>query len=174
MGSKSTHQFATLSSLEPTDLFYVVREESPGVYKDYCAPRSLMPEAVLFAQVLLTSEEILAIYDTPKQLVPAPAGTSIIVVKMVTLRAIDGSTAYTGDIAIGGSTIDTSNYLITTSLPDNDTPDPYRVCYPANAGSGVNQGLLPGQALMVGAQSGNPTTGDGDVLVKVYYSLIIA
>lgn len=174
MSSKSTHQFPTLSELDPTDLFYVVREESPGVFRDYCAPRSLLPESTLSASVLLTSAQILAIYDTPVEIVQAPSSTSIIVVKLVTMKAVGGTTAYTGDIVVGGSVIDTNNYLIALSLPENDSPDPYRVCYPANAGSAVSQGLRPGEALVVGAQSGNPTTGDGDVLVRVFYQLITA
>ncbi len=171
MGSKSTHQFPTLATLEPTDLFYVVREQSPGVFKDYCAPRSLMPEALLSATVLLTSAQILDIYDTNVELIPPPASDQMIVVRLVTTKAVGGTTAYTGILLIGPTVAD-DQYIIRTGIPDNDAPKPYYVCYPVSAGSGVYQGTAPGFGLSIGAETTNPIDGDGDVLVKVYYSLI--
>ena len=174
MGSKSTHQFPTLSSLEPTDLFYVVREESPGVFKDYSAPRSLLPDSTDVAIVLLTSAQILAIHDTPIELVPDPGSSSIIIVQLVTMSAIGGTTAYDLGFLIGGATVNAANNLLSGIFPDNDTPIPYRIFYPANAGSSVNQGIAPGQSIRISSDAVNPEDGDGDVLVKVYYSTIPA
>lgn len=172
MGSKSTHQFPTLATLEPDDLFYVVREESPGVYKDYSAPRSLLPESVQVATVLLTSAEILDIFDTPVELVASQGSGSLIVLKMVTMNAVDGTTAYVGDFLIGGSTINSTNYIIQCPIPEQETPIPFNVIYPNNAGTSINQGVAPGSPLNISALTTNPTTGDGDVLVKVYYTVI--
>lgn len=174
MGSKATHQMPTLSTLRPGDLFYVVREESAGVFKDYCAPRSLLPEAVLMETVMLTSAQILDLHTTPVELIPEQGAGSIIVVKLMTMQAVNGTTAYVGGWQVGGVTINAANCLMTGAFPDLDTPIPYYVIYPSNAGSNVNQSVAPGTSVRIGGDTSDPTTGDGDVLVKIYYSVINA
>jgi hypothetical protein len=171
MGSKATHQFPVLNDPQPTDLVYVAVEVSPGVFVDRSAPLSIFPAMQRHADRLLTSAEILDLFDTPIELVSAPSDSQMIKVDLITMRAIGGTTPYTGSVWFGGSTINVGNFIVQDALPDDTAP--YRVVYPTNAGgAGVDQGMAPEEALRVMGAGSDPTGGNCDVFVRVHYTLI--
>lgn len=171
MGSKSTHQFPLIDELRDDDLIYGVRETSPGVYQDYAIPRSLLPPSTLSTQVTLTNAAMLALYDTPVQLVPAPDTDKIIVVKMLILELLNATVDYaSGQLIVGGDVVDTNNYVLSAVIPiiagRPSTGTPYFL------GNTAFQGMYAGEALQITGYSGNPEDGDGDIRVTTFYSLI--
>jgi hypothetical protein len=172
MGSKATHQFPVLSELQDTDLFYVVREVAPNVFRDYSAPRSLFPPTIKVATRLITNAEALLLMDNPITLIQPPAADKIIVPLQATLSAIGGTTPYTNNaVFFVGSTANSGTFIMSAFLPDQTYPG---VVMPIYTGAGVNQGMIPGDPLRILALGNNPDDGDFDVLVKVYYKLLDA
>lgn len=118
-------------------------------------------------EVLLSSAEILALYTTSKEIVPAVAGQVIEFVSAVLLLEY-ASAAYAtnGDITFQTGTTGTA-LSDTVALADflAATADAARVVQALSADTQLD----PGESLVLACATGNPATGDSPVRAIVYY-----
>jgi len=166
MANQAIHQLPLSTSLLPGDRVYVVREESPGVFRDVQIDASLLGTAVQQRTVTITSAEILQLGTTFKQLVPGITGKTIIPIA-VKQEWVGITTPYatntTGRIHGLGSVI-SSHYWGQIDL--SVTPDATYITY---AQFGAFHRIGVDDSLMLGVLAGNPTAGDGQLIVTTYF-----
>ena len=160
MPNKSINQMPSLLSLQDGDLLYAVRSST-----DYKVDAATFAGRVQAFETLIPSADVLTIGNTPVNVVPAPTASQVIVPLMVFFKYESGTTDYvsTGDLvlinAAAGATYGTAIGMGST------------------AGDG-NTMTMTGDLLDAGAglflctsDVADPTTGDYDLRVIVYYTI---
>ena len=160
MPNKAIHQLTyTQDRDDLNDRFYMVRSNT-----DYQLPGSALPPKVNIASRSITSVQVLDLNSTPLEIVSnAPTGWLHIPIRG--LVEFDGGSAdYATNTSIAiGSTSALANMLI-GSIADRTDPNALTV----EAGnSGVPS--VSGDSLSVYVVNGNPTAGDSDIRVTVWY-----
>lgn len=146
---------------------------------DTAAAAALAAQSTIqFVNVTITSAQLLALNATPRQIVAAPgAGLALILVDVVAYKA--AGTAYAGiaageDLSIkytDGSGLEVAE-IETTGFLDQATAQ-MRYASSFRAASGVSS-ITPvaNAALMMMLLSGEITTGDSDLKLRVYYRVV--
>lgn len=138
------------------------------------------PEQIIARDILVSSAEVLALSATPKTLVPAPGANYALVFEGATIHKPAG-TAYAGiaageDLAIrytNGSGTQLGNGEATGFL--DQTTAQTRYMRPWTAASAISD-ISPtvNAALVLHMLTGEITTGDSPLHVRVYYRVIPA
>jgi hypothetical protein len=133
---------------------------------------------VCYRDVTISSAELLALNATPKELVPAPgAGFALVLDSVVAYKA--AGTAYAGiaageDISIrytDGSGTELAE-IEATGFLDQATAQT-RFAYPFRAASGISSVTPTANAALVAHMlTGEITTGDSDLKMRVYYRIL--
>jgi hypothetical protein len=133
----------------------------------------------LFADVTITTGELLALNGTPKQLVAAPGANLAIILHRLILFLDYNSVAYNGiaageDIAIRYT--DGSGTIVATCETDpflTATADATRIVYPYRAASGASDVTPTANAALVAHMTtSNIATGNSPLLTRTYYSIV--
>ena len=133
-----------------------------------------------YVDVVVSSAEILALFATPKTLVPAPGANKILVPDLIVAFLDYNSAAYAGIAAGEDWTVKYTNasgavlaYLETTGFLDQ-TSDQYRVAKPAGASAAFQPSFTPvaNAPLVLHQLTGEITTGNSPVVLRVFYHVI--
>ena len=160
MANRAIHQQPFASNRVAGDVFMIDR--STNTLK---LDESTLPPTLLTAQVVIAAADVLTMFTTPVQVIPAA----------------DAGTAY----LIRGGVIEFANG--TTNYATNVTASRVGTSTPTNAGYGAlinDRTLVPlfyeltgcaivqGDGVSIKVLTGNPTAGDSDITVTVYYYVI--
>lgn len=173
MGSKAVHQLPATTSQDPSDVMYLVRYIG-GVPQDRSIPRDLIGYQVEDQSTTILSADVLTLFTTSYPVVFGTVG-KIIIPRRVILTMTGATTDYvTNTDAIFGSatTIDDTHYTLIGRLPVIGAET--TVVLDALSVLGVVTSVVSGEDLHIRIRTGNPTGGDGDITVKVYYEKIDA
>lgn len=160
MPNKSINQMPSLLSLQDGDLLYAVRAST-----DYKVDAATFGGRVQAFETLIPSAEILTIGTTPVVVVPAPTAAQIAVPILVFFAYESGSADYvsTGDLVLANAAA--------TAIYGN------AIGMGSTAGDGNTMGMV-GDLLDAGADlmlttsdAADPTTGNYDLRVIVYYTI---
>jgi hypothetical protein len=161
MPNRAINQFPAITELQDGDLLYTVRAAT-----DYSVDASTFAGRLLLSEVLIPTASMLDIGDTPFTIVPAPAADKIIVPVITVFKMIDGATQYTstGDLV----TLTTGAGVLQSALGTGQYAD-------ADIMGNIGGPSLPGTALVMTTSDGSdPTLGDYDCRVLVYYMIVDA
>ena len=125
-----------------------------------------------FADVTVTSEEILALNTTPKQLVAAPGSDLVVIVDSVYATMTYAAATYAADAA--GFTVrytDGSGNSVGATLTEGFVESTASAMQSVRAAATA---LTPvaNAAIVLYADNGNPTTGDSAIKVRTYYRVV--
>lgn len=133
-------------------------------------PSELPEKAIQYAEVLVTSAEILALNTTPKVLVASPGAGKVLELISAVLILDYNSAAYAtnGNLTIANNTgTAMSNTVLLANLLAK-TADTMVALHPlATADTGV--ALLEDEPLELQCATGDPVTGDSPLRVKIAY-----
>ena len=134
------------------------------------------PDEILYTEVVISSAEILTIASVGKELLPAPGAGLYYDISKIILEFTPGSSAYVytqeldivssglvykridGDLLTGGGTIAIANNIGEETVNSGS----YANLYPTVDNESV---ILAGNTIT------DPTTGDGTMLVKIWYTV---
>ena len=163
--NKAIHQLTyTQDRDDVNDRFYMVRSAT-----DYQLPGTALPPKLNVASRLITAAQVLALYDTPLEIVPAaPTGFIHYPIRGL-IEFGGGSTDYATNtqLKIVSTTDPILNNLLIGSIADNTIPN---ALTPEFGAGGVPS--FAGDSLSVTAETGNPTAGDSDITVTVWYNTL--
>jgi len=116
--------------------------------------------------VTVTTAEILALYTTPKELVPAPGANKVLEFCGAVLFLDFNSAAYAtyGILTVKQGTAAVSDAVAAAALC-NQADDCYEQCFPL----AVETELTANSALNLYCDTGNPVTGDSPIYVSISY-----
>lgn len=166
-GNNSQSQFYILPTALPTVTGQVLSSTTGGTM-------SWMP-IIQTVKTTVTSVQILQLNTTPIQLIPAPgAGFAIDVISIVASIATYAGTPYATNTTllyiIDTATVEfalESHILVSTVARINKS-----IFGNANAFGATSTQLLENKALMVKANTGNPTAGNSDINFYITYKII--
>jgi hypothetical protein len=159
MPNRAINQFSNAASLQDGDLLYAVRGTT-----DYKIDAATFAGRIQSFQTIIASADVLTIGTTPVIVVPAPSASQVLLPVLVFFQYINGTTDYisTGDL-----------YLYDGSLGEY-----YGSAFGMGASGDGNVMTMYGAPLIAGAglylstqDLADPTTGDYDLKVIVYYSV---
>ena len=163
--NKAIHQLTyTQDRDDVNDRFYMVRSAT-----DYQLPGTALPPKLNVASRLITAAQVLALYDTPLEIVPA-APTGFIHYPIRGLIQFGGGSvdyATNTQLKIVSTTDPLVNGLLVGYIADNTMPNALTANVPTG---GVPS--FAGDSLSVTVETGNPTAGDSDITVTVWYNTL--
>lgn len=130
----------------------------------------LPEQSIQYAEVEVTSAELLALNSTPKTLVPAPGAGKVLEFISAILILDYESAAYAtnGDLTVQNETgTALSNTVLLANLLAATADKMVRLVALDTADTGVV--LLENEAIQLGCATGDPVTGDSPLRVKVAY-----
>jgi hypothetical protein len=158
MPNRAINQFSNAASLQDGDLLYAVRGTT-----DYKIDAATFAGRIQSFQTVIASADVLTIGTTPVIVVPAPSASQVLLPVMVFFQYINGTTDYVGtDLALVDAA-QSESYgvaLIMGILGDG------------NVMTMTGAALIAGDGLYLSTFDGlDPTGGDSDLKVIVYYSV---
>lgn len=117
-----------------------------------------------YKEVTITSAQILDIFDTPVELIPAPGAGKVIKINSIVAVMENNTIAYIGNglyIKVGSSVVSSDATILglLTQVP-RDMLSVLPVSLPTNS------------ALTATSVVSDPTTGDGDLQLRITYQII--
>ena len=131
-------------------------------------------------EVEVTSAELLALFATAKELIPAPGAGKFLVLKWAMLFLDYGGTAYGGiaageDLVIAYTNVSgvAATEIETTGFLDA-TADAYRLAYPHTGAVSVDSAMVPvaNAALVLALLTAEIITGNSPLFVKGEYQIM--
>jgi len=158
MPNRAINQFSNAASLQDGDLLYAVRGTT-----DYKIDAATFAGRIHSFQTIIASADVLTIGTTPVIVVPAPSASQVLLPVMVFFQYINGTTDYTGpDLALVDAAQNESYGL---GLGMGFIGD-------GNVMGMTGAALTAGTGLFLSTFDGtDPTGGDSDLKVIVYYSV---
>ena len=159
MPNRAIHQFPnTANRLDEDDLIYTVRN---GL--DYRMPAYLLPPTIYTAQAVIAAADVLTLFSSPVAIIPAPAAGKYIWPRLALIEFSGGSADYATNTQLGIGTNNGDPVLI-GDISDRTAPN--------TAYAQVNGILNPGQPLLAYVLGGNPTAGNSDLTITMWYSIL--
>lgn len=163
MPNKAIHQLEEVSRLKDGDLLIIARP-SGGAYVDRSIDAATFPQRVELALVTVPTASVLTLGTTPYTLIPAPGVGKGIVPKQVLMSMVSGTTSYatSTDVFVacdGGADIFKLEIQDASATPQIGTAE--------LAGTVVDNADLE-----LNAGGVNPTAGDYDLVLQVWYQLV--
>jgi hypothetical protein len=158
MANKAVNQMPSIGALADGDLLYVVRSGT-----DYNVDASSFAGRIQSFGTIIDSGDVLQLGTTPFVVVPAPAATQVLMPLMVYFQYVGGTTDYTstGNLAVYHPSLTTKfgEAIGMGASGDGNTMFMF--------GGQVE----PGTELVITTDdSADPTTGDRDLRVVVFYT----
>ena len=161
MPNRAINQFPAITELQDGDLLYTVRAAT-----DYSVDASTFAGRVLSVRVTIPTASVLTLFTTPFEIIPAPAADKVILPLRAVLFLVDGSVDYTTN---------TNLFLATETGTDVASFDITSAANTPQVNSAGQGGIVKaGEALEARVDAGNPTAGDYDAEILVFYQLIDA
>lgn len=146
-------------------------------------PASLVNSTLFFAvrQTTLTYTQILSLSSTPITIVPAvgtplvnsTSNNSAIIVHSITAKIYAGTAAYAGANALEFRYTDASGAKVTADIANtfiNTTAGTTAWAHVAGVTTALTP--VPGKPIVVRVPTANPTTGNGRIVISVYYRVV--
>ncbi len=165
MPNKAINQLVYTPDRTDDDRHYIVRSAT-----DYQILGASFAPKLEAASVLIPSAQVLTLFTTPVQVVPAaPAGYINIPIGGTIEFSGGGADYATNTTLLVGSTsaLTSSVYTLVGSIADRSTANAAYL----PSGAAVSP-TIEADSLSVMIQTGNPTAGDSDILVTVYYNIL--
>lgn len=163
MANKAINQLPEAGNSQDTDIYILVRN---GV--NYKISRSNMPPGILTAQVTIPSADVLTMNATPVIVVSAAPAGKVVVVQGGLVEFANGSSNYATNTTITlVSTTAPGLPIRQASIADMTVPNEFIT--PATAGSSP---MIEGDSVSAQVAVGNPITGNSDLTVTVWYTLM--
>lgn len=127
-------------------------------------------QALRYAEVTVTPAELLALFTTPKELVPAPGAGKVheLISAVLILDYVSAAYATYGDLTVTNATgTALSNTILLANLLAATADKMVQVMPLVTADAGVV--VLENEAIQLRCATGNPITGNSPVRVKVAY-----
>lgn len=174
MPNKAIHQLPAVSDQDPTDVLHIARDIA-GTYYDRSIRRDLVAQQVYQYNTAIASADILTLNTTPVKITPG-IPEKIIVPVAVLITEVGGTTDYATATQLGVCTDSLKGadgqYIIGLSIPDTSAGADKVIGLPGVATSLT--GVIAWEALYLRAESTNPTAGDRDWNIRIYYTVIDA
>lgn len=124
--------------------------------------------------VTITSAEMLALFTTPKEIIPAQGSGTIIVPLSVTAKMVNNTTPYATNVTFNIYTNGTAGALVSTDKFINTVlaSPSYHQLELIQPTIISNSNIAENQPIEATVPLGNPTGGDGDVEIFVTYRVI--
>ncbi len=127
---------------------------------------STLPPTLLTAQVVIASADVLTMFTTPVQVIPAADAGTAYLIRAAIMEFDNGSVNYATNTSVAlYSTTQASTPSYVASIAD-------RTVVPLFTPSTVGGANVEGDSVSIAVQTGNTTTGDSDITVTVYYYVI--
>lgn len=171
MGSKAVHQFTQVTNEDPTDVLPAVRYTG-GVPGNISIERAAIAYQRLDRTVTIDSADVLTLFTTAQPVVFGVSG-KIIIPWFSLLTRSGGSVNWATNTTVilgAADTLDNTHYTLIGTLPIVAFPS--TVIYPGFTNTGEITSVGVGEDLFIKSKTGNPTAGDGDLSVKVFYALV--
>jgi len=152
-----------------SDYFPIIRAGA----NDLVAPdvvKAYMGATVQYADISLSSAEILALFTTPKQLVAAPGANKAVFPLFISMSLVFVSVAYATNVQLQVKAGSSTLYLNSLVLPNASDYFARGAALPVAASGGGFDFINAPLVLAVG--SGNPTAGNGTLKVRVIYEVV--
>lgn len=135
---------------------------------------SPQPEAnVQHIKVELTPTEVKALFATPLDIVPAPgAGKAIKVISASGQVATYGSAAYATNVSLQLKTATADDAQFTNAIILTSTAARHINFAPVASTGATSKQFVANQPLQVTVGTGNPATGDSNIILHVAYTII--
>ena len=167
MPSRATSQLTQVSDAQADDLLYAVRDNGYGVWSDLAIRKQDLVPDIDSVSVTIESADVLTLYDTPVTILPAETGYLLAPIFIV-INFSGGTTPYaTNTNMLFYSQATSSDYF--TQVNINQTPGRTIV------GQAAPDGFYATDAnsdFLCTVENGNPTAGDSDLNITVYYQRI--
>lgn len=171
MPNKAVHQLPIATTRLPGDKIPISRETSPGVFKDFQADESLYPAVEpLSATITIPSADILNLFSVRQLIVETPGDGSVImpIRALATLTGVTTPYATNVNVTVLGENASEVNQY--WGLFQIDSASDTEILFQGALSAGTR--LYVDQSLYVQSQTGDPTAGDGDLTVTVWYKLL--
>ena len=161
MPNQAINQFPEVTSLLDGDLLYTVRGTT-----DHSVDASTFAGRILVQTTVIPTASVLTLGTTPFQIIPAPAASLVILPLRSVIYMTDGTVDYATSPSMFLATETGSNFA--EFVIDDATLTPQvNGCF-------ANVVLKAGEAIEANTAGANPTAGDYDITVTVWYQLIDA
>jgi len=157
MANRSIHQQPFASNRVAGDVFMIDR--STNTLK---LDESALPPTLLTAQVVIASADVLTMFTTPIQVIPAADAGTVYFVRGGIIEFANGSANYATN---------TNAMLVSTTTPTAPAflaSIASRTVVPLFSQTGTAS-VVAGDSVSITVQTGNPTAGDSDLTVTVWY-----
>lgn len=157
MANRAINQEPFASNRVAGDVFMIDRSTSTLKLDE-----SALPATLLTAQVTIPAADVLALFTTPIQVIPAADAGTVYFIRGGIIEFDNGTTNYATN---------TSAALVSTTTPT--TPAflasiASRTVIPLFVPTGTGT-VVTGDSVSITVQAGNPATGDSDLTVTVWY-----
>lgn len=161
MPNQAINQFPEVTTLLDGDLLYTVRGTT-----DHSVDASTFAGRILVQTTVIPTASVLTLGTTPFQIIPAPAASLVILPLRSVIYMTDGTVNYTTS---------TDLFLATETGADIAQFDISDASLTPQVNSALTGAVVKaGEALEANTAGVNPTTGDYDITVTVWYQLIDA
>jgi len=163
----------TLSDAELADFRTIDADEISSVNADAIASvnQAALPDtSIKYAEVVVSTAELLALFTTPKTLVAAPGAGYVLefISAVLILDYVSAAYATRGDLSVANETgTEVSNDVTLANLLAKTADTIIRLSPLNTDDTGVP--ILENEALELICATGNPATGDSPLRVKVAY-----
>lgn len=125
------------------------------------------------AEVTIPSSEVLTLFSSPKEIVPAQGAGTIIDPISVVCKMVNNTLPYATNIGLNIGINGSSTIYYTDKFLNTVAASPVYHKLETNQPSIVSsQNIDENDSLRAWVSTGNPTSGDGDVVVSVIYRVI--
>lgn len=163
MPNKAINQLDTATDRQPGDVFHVERSLS-----DYKMDESYLPPAIKVQTTVIATADVLTLNATPVVVVPAAPAGYVNVPCGGVVEFSGGTTNYAAN---------TTLMLVTTTVPGSalriasiaDRTLPNTFVVPATL---LVSPAFDGDSISAQVETGDPTTGDSDLTITVWYYLM--
>lgn len=143
---------------------------TPAVYADRQIDNSNLWPAIYTETITITSAQILDLFDTRVELVATPGDGSVILPIAANVSLVGVGTPYATNINVtilGQNASPASQYWGIFQIDSGSDTD-----FQVKSAVASGARLYEDQSLYVQAQTGDPTAGDADMIISVWYQLL--
>jgi hypothetical protein len=169
MGIKVSSIGNSITKLGIYDLMYVAEDTGSGFDDAIISGKDLMQFIGGWTpEIRIRTSDILDAYSTPFELMSAPGAGKMILPHKILVRTDYNSTPYATNTNSRFFIPDAGNDLL-IGASDLAFTDSRYVYYVIPSGSAT---LRENRPLMYSVQDGNPTAGDSDIYIRIYYQIL--